>query len=160
MEREATAGRVQFIAGRDQDSWQRKIAAGCDVDRLQLKIAAGSFLPQRIAVGCEQGGWQPEIAVGNVVQQGIAAERDQVAAGCDQGRWQREMRAAIEGIREIGWLFLVGFGAAILWSFGCDLARVAAIVGIAWKGGSGRDGSKGSRNAAVIPDDRTPERAL
>ncbi|RWW74687.1 hypothetical protein BHE74_00017372 [Ensete ventricosum] len=38
--------RVQFVAGRDQDSWQRTIVAGCDVNRLQLKIAAGSFLPQ------------------------------------------------------------------------------------------------------------------
>ncbi|RZR95427.1 hypothetical protein BHM03_00024286, partial [Ensete ventricosum] len=119
--RRKTGQRRYGARGRDQDSWQRKIAAGCNVDRLQLKIAAGSFLPQRIAVGCDQGGWQPEVAVGNVVQQGIAAERDQVAAGCDQGRWQREMRAAIEGIREIGWLFLVRFGAAILWSFGCDL---------------------------------------
>ncbi|RZR83991.1 hypothetical protein BHM03_00010709 [Ensete ventricosum] len=38
--------RVQFVAGRDQDSWQRTIVAGCDVNRLQRKIAAGSFLPQ------------------------------------------------------------------------------------------------------------------
>ncbi|RWV77844.1 hypothetical protein BHE74_00032633 [Ensete ventricosum] len=46
IERETTTGRVHFDVGRDQDSWQRKIAAGCDVDRLQRKIAAGSFLPQ------------------------------------------------------------------------------------------------------------------
>ncbi|RRT32352.1 hypothetical protein B296_00052304 [Ensete ventricosum] len=37
---------VQFVASRDQDSWQRMIIAGCDVNRLQQKIAAGSFLPQ------------------------------------------------------------------------------------------------------------------
>ncbi|RRT65549.1 hypothetical protein B296_00028623 [Ensete ventricosum] len=38
--------RVQFVASRDQDSWQRMIVAGCDVNRLQRKIAAGRFLPQ------------------------------------------------------------------------------------------------------------------
>ncbi|RWV85163.1 hypothetical protein BHE74_00033019 [Ensete ventricosum] len=38
--------RVQFVVGRDQDSWQRTIIASCDVNRLQRKIAAGSFLPQ------------------------------------------------------------------------------------------------------------------
>ncbi|RWV83119.1 hypothetical protein GW17_00055322, partial [Ensete ventricosum] len=37
---------VQFVAGRDQDSWQRTIVAGCDVNILQLKIIASSFLPQ------------------------------------------------------------------------------------------------------------------
>ncbi|RRT33374.1 hypothetical protein B296_00057339 [Ensete ventricosum] len=37
---------VQFVAGRDQDSWQRTIVAGCDVNKLQRKIAVGSFLPQ------------------------------------------------------------------------------------------------------------------
>ncbi|RWW37115.1 hypothetical protein BHE74_00057812, partial [Ensete ventricosum] len=37
---------VQFVARRDQDSWQRTIIAGCDVNRLQRKIAADSFLPQ------------------------------------------------------------------------------------------------------------------
>ncbi|RWW85940.1 hypothetical protein BHE74_00005346 [Ensete ventricosum] len=37
---------VQFVDGRDQESWQRTIVAGCDVNRLQRKIAAGSFLPQ------------------------------------------------------------------------------------------------------------------
>ncbi|RZR72667.1 hypothetical protein BHM03_00015603 [Ensete ventricosum] len=37
---------VQFVAGRDQDSWQRTIVTGCDVNRLQRKIAVGSFLPQ------------------------------------------------------------------------------------------------------------------
>ncbi|RWW33927.1 hypothetical protein GW17_00001330 [Ensete ventricosum] len=37
---------AQFVADRDQDSWQRTIVAGCDVNRLQRKIAAGSFLPQ------------------------------------------------------------------------------------------------------------------
>ncbi|RWW42588.1 hypothetical protein BHE74_00051853 [Ensete ventricosum] len=36
---------VQFVAGRDQDSWQRMIVAGCDVNKLQRKIDAGSFLP-------------------------------------------------------------------------------------------------------------------
>ncbi|RRT36748.1 hypothetical protein B296_00029650 [Ensete ventricosum] len=128
IERETIVGRVQFIAGRNQDSWQRKIAASCDVDKLQRKITAGSFLPQRIAVGCDQRGWQPGVDVGNIVQRGIAAGRDQVAAGrdqvaagCDQGRWQREMRAVVEGIREIGWLFWVWFGAVVLWSFSCNL---------------------------------------
>ncbi|RZS25763.1 hypothetical protein BHM03_00059015 [Ensete ventricosum] len=38
---------VQFVAGHDQDSWQRMIVAGCDVNKLQRKIAAGSFLLQR-----------------------------------------------------------------------------------------------------------------
>ncbi|RRT40511.1 hypothetical protein B296_00039531 [Ensete ventricosum] len=37
---------VQFIASRDQDSWQGTIVAGYDVNRLQRKIDAGSFLPQ------------------------------------------------------------------------------------------------------------------
>ncbi|RWW19654.1 hypothetical protein GW17_00016276 [Ensete ventricosum] len=37
---------VQFVAGCDQDSWQRTIIAGYDVNRLQRKIAVGSFLPQ------------------------------------------------------------------------------------------------------------------
>ncbi|RRT63104.1 hypothetical protein B296_00017779 [Ensete ventricosum] len=40
------------------------------------------FLPQRITAGCNQGGWQREITVGSVVQRG--------------------MRAAVEGIREVG----------------------------------------------------------
>ncbi|RWW86176.1 hypothetical protein BHE74_00005061 [Ensete ventricosum] len=37
---------VQFVAGHDQDSWQRTIVVGHDVNKLQRKIAAGSFLPQ------------------------------------------------------------------------------------------------------------------
>ncbi|RRT76438.1 hypothetical protein B296_00025146 [Ensete ventricosum] len=37
---------VQFVVGRDHDSWQRTIVAGSNVNRLQRKIAAGSFLPQ------------------------------------------------------------------------------------------------------------------
>ncbi|RWV79489.1 hypothetical protein GW17_00059368 [Ensete ventricosum] len=37
---------VQFVAGHDQDSWQRTIVASCDVNKLQQKIAVGSFLPQ------------------------------------------------------------------------------------------------------------------
>ncbi|RWW47236.1 hypothetical protein BHE74_00046784 [Ensete ventricosum] len=41
-----------------------------------------AFLPQRITAGCDQGGWQREITVGSVVQRG--------------------MRAAVEGIREVG----------------------------------------------------------
>ncbi|RWW55855.1 hypothetical protein BHE74_00037474 [Ensete ventricosum] len=39
-------------------------------------------------------------------------------------------------------------------------ARVVAIVGIAWLDGGGRDDSMGSKIAARIPDDRTPEGAL
>ncbi|RRT84450.1 hypothetical protein B296_00008820 [Ensete ventricosum] len=35
IERETTANRVHFDAGRDQDSWQRKIVVGYDVDLLQ-----------------------------------------------------------------------------------------------------------------------------
>ncbi|RZR71497.1 hypothetical protein BHM03_00005478 [Ensete ventricosum] len=48
---------VQFVAGRDQDSWQRTIVAGCDVNKLQRKIAVGSFLPQEslLAVIKEEG---------------------------------------------------------------------------------------------------------
>ncbi|RRT65456.1 hypothetical protein B296_00001679 [Ensete ventricosum] len=38
--------RVQFVADRDQDSWQRMIVAGYDVNKLQRKITASSFLPQ------------------------------------------------------------------------------------------------------------------
>ncbi|RRT50212.1 hypothetical protein B296_00048937 [Ensete ventricosum] len=92
----------------------------------------------RIAAGCDQGGWQRKIAASSVVQ--------------------RKMHVAIEGIREIGWP--VGWIDLI-----CDLewkmeARVAAIVGIAWKDVGGKDGSKGSRNAALIANDRTPEGAL
>ncbi|RRT35185.1 hypothetical protein B296_00057402 [Ensete ventricosum] len=37
---------VQFVAGRDRDSWQRTIIAGYDINKLQRKIAAGSFLAQ------------------------------------------------------------------------------------------------------------------
>ncbi|RRT56306.1 hypothetical protein B296_00034155, partial [Ensete ventricosum] len=37
---------VQFVVGRDQDSWQRTIVASCDVNRLQRKIVVSSFLPQ------------------------------------------------------------------------------------------------------------------
>ncbi|RZR77034.1 hypothetical protein BHM03_00001985 [Ensete ventricosum] len=71
MEQETTIGRVQFIADRNQDSWQRKIVAGCDLDRLQRKIAAGSFLTQKITTGCDQGGWQREVIVGNIVHLGL-----------------------------------------------------------------------------------------
>ncbi|RZS09951.1 hypothetical protein BHM03_00041105 [Ensete ventricosum] len=53
MEQEIAVGHVQFIVGRDQDSWQQKIATGRDVDRLQRKIATSSFLPQRITAGCD-----------------------------------------------------------------------------------------------------------
>ncbi|RWV77072.1 hypothetical protein GW17_00062155, partial [Ensete ventricosum] len=54
MEQEIAVGHVQFIAGRDQDSWQQKIATGRDVDRLQRKIAT------RIATtveGIKEVGW-------------------------------------------------------------------------------------------------------
>ncbi|RRT61436.1 hypothetical protein B296_00010256, partial [Ensete ventricosum] len=37
---------VQFVAGRDQDSWQQTLVAGCDVNILQRKIATGCFLPK------------------------------------------------------------------------------------------------------------------
>ncbi|RZS23967.1 hypothetical protein BHM03_00056983, partial [Ensete ventricosum] len=43
-----------------------------------------AFVPQGIAVGCNQGRWQREIAASSVMQ--------------------REMRAVVEGIREIAWL--------------------------------------------------------
>ncbi|RRT34432.1 hypothetical protein B296_00057034, partial [Ensete ventricosum] len=39
---------VQFVASREQDSWQRTIVAGCGVNKLQRKITTGSFLPQRL----------------------------------------------------------------------------------------------------------------
>ncbi|RWW69482.1 hypothetical protein BHE74_00022910 [Ensete ventricosum] len=62
---------------------------------------------------------------------------------------ERLLRAAI-GQQQID--LICGLGMTVE-------TRVAAIVGIAWKGGGRRDGSKGSRNAALIPDDRTPEGA-
>ncbi|RWV96078.1 hypothetical protein GW17_00041240 [Ensete ventricosum] len=37
---------VQFVAGRNQDSWQQTIVVGYHINRSQRKIAAGSFLPQ------------------------------------------------------------------------------------------------------------------
>ncbi|RWV94262.1 hypothetical protein GW17_00043214, partial [Ensete ventricosum] len=106
MERETTVGHVQFIAGRDQDNWQRKIVAGCDVDRLQRKIVAGSFLPQGIIASCDQGGWQREVTVGSIVQFGICA--------------------AVKGIREVGWLKGwwtegCGFWGWFCGYFGCGL---------------------------------------
>ncbi|RWW59056.1 hypothetical protein BHE74_00034029 [Ensete ventricosum] len=39
-------------------------------------------------------------------------------------------------------------------------AMLKAIVGIAWEGGGVDDGYRGSKIAALIPDDRTPEGAL
>ncbi|RWW74463.1 hypothetical protein BHE74_00017598 [Ensete ventricosum] len=56
---------VQFVVGRDQDSWQRTIVAGCDVNRLQRKIVAGSFLPQGslLAVTKEDGSERSLLAV-------------------------------------------------------------------------------------------------
>ncbi|RRT31536.1 hypothetical protein B296_00053855 [Ensete ventricosum] len=107
-ERETAAGHVHFDAGRDQGSWQRKIAA--------------TFLSQEIAAGCDQRGWQ-RYAVrdrcwtrsnGSEGSLLVAFVPQRIAAGCDQGGWQREvaacsivqreMRAAVEGIREVGWL--------------------------------------------------------
>ncbi|RWV76944.1 hypothetical protein GW17_00062299 [Ensete ventricosum] len=119
IERETATSRVHIDVGRDQDSWQRKIAAGCDVDRLQRKIAAGSFLPQRIAVGCDQAWWQREIAASSIVQ--------------------REMRATVEGIREIGRLkgwWTEGGRLRIFWAcflaiFGCGLGlRFGGVLGL------------------------------
>ncbi|RWW54846.1 hypothetical protein BHE74_00038550 [Ensete ventricosum] len=59
-----------------------------------------------IAAGCDQGGWQQEITIGSVVQ--------------------RTMRAAVEGIREIGRLkdwWTEGFG---FW------VRFVAVLGAIW----------------------------
>ncbi|RZR88031.1 hypothetical protein BHM03_00015524 [Ensete ventricosum] len=39
-------------------------------------------------------------------------------------------------------------------------ATSKAIVGIAWEGGGVDDSYRGSKIAALIPDDRTPEGAL
>ncbi|RZS01879.1 hypothetical protein BHM03_00031826 [Ensete ventricosum] len=115
MEGETAAGRVHFDASRDQGSWQRKIAAS----RWQREIAVAAmkpdgsersllvaFVPQGIAAGCDQGGWQREIAASSIVQ--------------------REIRAAVEGIREVGWLkgwWIEGCGFWGLFSgcFGCGL---------------------------------------
>ncbi|RRT44023.1 hypothetical protein B296_00015163 [Ensete ventricosum] len=70
------------------------------------KIAAGSFFAARIAAGCDHGGWQRVVAVGSIVQ--------------------RKMRAAVEGIREIGWL--KGW-----WTKGCNFwVRFVAVLGAIW----------------------------
>ncbi|RZR73542.1 hypothetical protein BHM03_00025430 [Ensete ventricosum] len=59
-----------------------------------------------IAAGCDHGGWQRVVAVGSIVQ--------------------RKMRAAVEGIREIGWL--KGW-----WTKGCDFwVRFVAVLGAIW----------------------------
>ncbi|RRT36892.1 hypothetical protein B296_00031694 [Ensete ventricosum] len=101
---------VQFVAGHDQDSWQRTIVASCDVNRLQRKIAAGSFLPQ---------GWKQEVVVGSV--------------------GQRKMRATGEGIREIGRLknwwtkgcdFLVRFVAVLGEIWGYDFVEFRLRIGV------------------------------
>ncbi|RWV78723.1 hypothetical protein GW17_00060258 [Ensete ventricosum] len=84
MQREISAGSDQVAAGRDQGRWQREIAVAAmkpDGSERSLLVA---FVPQGIAAGCDQGGWQREIAASSVVQ--------------------REIRAAVEGIREVGWL--------------------------------------------------------
>ncbi|RZS12485.1 hypothetical protein BHM03_00043950 [Ensete ventricosum] len=39
-------------------------------------------------------------------------------------------------------------------------ARVIAIVEIAWEGGGGWDGYRGSKIVVLIPDDKTPKGAL
>ncbi|RWV94839.1 hypothetical protein GW17_00042585 [Ensete ventricosum] len=50
--------------------------------------------------------------------------------------------------------FLFGFKA--LFSLGMTVEAMSkAIVGIAWMGGGDGDGSMGSRNVALIPNDRT-----
>ncbi|RWW41901.1 hypothetical protein BHE74_00052581 [Ensete ventricosum] len=106
MQREISAGSDQVAAGRDQGRWQREIAVAVmkpDGSERSLLVA---FVPQGIAAGCDQGGWQREIAASSVVQ--------------------REIRAAVEGIREVGWLkgwWIEGCGFWGLFSgcFGCGL---------------------------------------
>ncbi|RZR72034.1 hypothetical protein BHM03_00009788 [Ensete ventricosum] len=137
-ERETAAGRVHFDAGRNQGSWQRKIAAG---SVMQRGIAAGR---DQVAAGRNQSRWQLEIVATAMKTDGsegsllVAFVPQRIAAGRDQGGWQqesaassivqREMRAAVEGIREVGGPKTAVFGAcfvtvldAVLWSFGCKL---------------------------------------
>ncbi|RZR90734.1 hypothetical protein BHM03_00018699 [Ensete ventricosum] len=69
-------------------------------------------------------------------------------------------------IKEDGseWSLLVALGQQqidLICGLGWKMeAHVAAIMEIAWKGGGGRDDSGGSKNMALIPDDRTSEGAL
>ncbi|RWW65188.1 hypothetical protein BHE74_00027510 [Ensete ventricosum] len=63
---ETIAGRVHFNVGRDQGSWQRKIAAAVmktDDSEGSLLVA---FVPQGIAASYDQGGWQREIAASSI----------------------------------------------------------------------------------------------
>ncbi|RWV95051.1 hypothetical protein GW17_00042358 [Ensete ventricosum] len=47
---------------------------------------------------------------------------------------------------------------SIMLSLGMTVeARVAAIVGIAWKSGGDKDGSKGNGNTSLIPDEPLKE---
>ncbi|RWW53721.1 hypothetical protein BHE74_00039761 [Ensete ventricosum] len=67
----------------------------------------------------------------------------QFVAGCDQDSWQ--------GRQQID-------GSTAWWA--TMEATSKAIVGIAWEGGDVDDGYRGSKIAALISDDRTPEGAL
>ncbi|RWV82934.1 hypothetical protein GW17_00055525 [Ensete ventricosum] len=73
--------RLLLAAIKGDGSERSLLAALCNGSEGSLLVA---FVLQRIAAGCDQGGWQREIAACSIVQ--------------------REMRAAVEGIREIGWL--------------------------------------------------------
>ncbi|RRT44619.1 hypothetical protein B296_00041216 [Ensete ventricosum] len=109
-----------------------------------------AFVPQGITAGCNQGRWQREIAASSVWMKvrkrdsrsgidgrrgliGIGGGMLRIGAGCRRGQYQ------IHLICGLGWKIEVS---------------VAAIMGIALKGGGSRDGSNGSRNAALIPVDR------
>ncbi|RWW20117.1 hypothetical protein GW17_00015785 [Ensete ventricosum] len=150
-ERETAAGRVHFDAGRNQGSWQRKIAAG---SVMQRGIAAGR---DQVAAGRNQSRWQREIAATAMKTDGsegsllVAFVPQRIAAGRDQGGWQqesaassivqREMRAAVEGIREVGWLKGwwtegCGFWGLFCDCFGCGFVefwlQIGRVLGLRW----------------------------
>ncbi|RWW74393.1 hypothetical protein BHE74_00017672 [Ensete ventricosum] len=116
VRQEIAAGCDQFVAGRDQGRWQRKIAAGnvCAARerywlRWQREIAADSIVHR-------------EIAADSIVHREIAADCDQVTAGCDQGRWQREITA---GCDQGGWQREIAAGSVVQREIaaGCDQGR-------------------------------------
>ncbi|RWW81954.1 hypothetical protein BHE74_00009611 [Ensete ventricosum] len=97
---------VQFVAGRDQDSWQRTIVTGYDVNKLQRKITAGSFLPQGSLLAAIKE---------------VSSKRSLLAALSS-----KKMHAMVEWIREIGrlkdwWTPVLGFWVQFL-----------AVLGAIW----------------------------
>ncbi|RZR73170.1 hypothetical protein BHM03_00020986 [Ensete ventricosum] len=121
MQRGIAAGCDQVAAGCVQGRWQREIAAAAMETNGSERSLLVAFVPRGIAAGCDQGGWQRVVAVGSVVQ--------------------REMRAAVEGIREIGWLKgwwteggRLRFSGVVCGCFGCGLGLrfygVLAAIGV------------------------------